>query len=154
MYFNPRSPRGERRRGILGKRQKKDISIHAPREGSDNWIINKCTNVRDFNPRSPRGERPENSYNHNFTNLFQSTLPARGATGSHCRRCRTRQISIHAPREGSDAWHSVCSKHGRHFNPRSPRGERRGGDIISCSIRILVFQSTLPARGATYQPYY
>ena len=34
-------------------------------------------------------------------------------------------ISIHAPREGSDA--SDVSKNGPflHFNPRSPRGERR-----------------------------
>ena len=34
-----------------------------------------------------------------------------------------------------------------HFNPRSPHGERRKTEAYLS--RILVFQSTLPARGAT-----
>ena len=35
--------------------------------------------------------------------LFQSTLPARGATILHEIRGNDRGISIHAPREGSDS---------------------------------------------------
>ena len=60
-------------------------------------------NYKDFNPRSPHGERP----------------------GSASEWAQTAQISIHAPRTGSDA---------------------RGS--FNVNIRII-FQSTLPARGAT-----
>ena len=33
--FNPRSPHGERRRGLFIGMRTQDISIHAPRTGSD-----------------------------------------------------------------------------------------------------------------------
>ena len=100
---------------------------------------------------------------------FQSTLPARGATRTRRRNGETRGISIHAPRTGSDGaglpnqpGHDI-SIHaprtgsddrqpllrldGRHFNPRSPHGERRS--TTSVMLLTLRFQSTLPARGAT-----
>ena len=57
------------------------ISIHAPREGSDTAVsATKKANM-----------------------LFQSTLPARGATVRICTQRINLTISIHAPREGSDA---------------------------------------------------
>ena len=149
-----------------------EISIHAPRTGSDKIIW--------MDVRSGK--------------VFQSTLPARGAT-SKCRNFAVMScISIHAPRTGSDTKRRSClrillifqstlpargatlplitlyihfayfnprSPHGErqkscgmlamfgHFNPRSPHGERR------VSLDTLVgrdeFQSTLPARGATPQ---
>ena len=57
----------------------------------------------NFYPRSPRGERPSSSEMVPSSLLFLSTLPARGAT----ERPPTipnnpGNISIHAPREGSD----------------------------------------------------
>ena len=39
------------------------------------------------------------------------------------------------------------SAKGGNFNPRSPHGERHGGGVLLVSLEI--FQSTLPARGAT-----
>ena len=57
-----------------------DISIHAPREGSDptkNILLPECYE-------------------------FQSTLPARGATVNWMLLAARGGISIHAPREGSD----------------------------------------------------
>ena len=102
------------------------ISIHAPREGSDHMHNLDFLHTANFNPRSPRGERP-------------SAPPT--------------------PRAPED------------FNPRSPRGERRSRDSApSRGLRISIprsprgerqrharnqdargpFQSTLPARGATY----
>ena len=82
------------------------------------------------------------------THRFQSTLPVRGATT--VRReppCRV-QISIHAPRAGSDRGFHFCLEHSEHFNPRSPCGER-----LACRVPFIsppsVFQSTLPVRGAT-----
>ena len=58
-----------------------DVSIHAPREGSD-----EQRNGRD-----------------NRNNRFQSTPPERGATGWTCNAVITSGVSIHAPREGSDS---------------------------------------------------
>ena len=78
---------------------------------------------------------------------FQSTLPARGATCAVLRGERAEAISIHAPRTGSDMrarWTSCLPKH---FNPRSPHGERPMADAKA--LMDAVFQSTLPARGAT-----
>ena len=101
---------------------------------------------------------------------FQSTLPGWGATGRHGPATVVRRISIHAPRMGSDVpamtgftpW-MVISIHAprmgsdrdhhtqrllrRHFNPRSPDGERPVPSfrVIMCSL----FQSTLPGWGAT-----
>ena len=79
--------------------------------------------------------------------LFQSTLPARGATYSI--RMRLYDCNHFNPR----------SPHGErppvpgakpfliYFNPRSPHGERQEG--FSLFNHQVPFQSTLPARGAT-----
>ena len=125
-HFNPRSPRGERLHGGL--------LYHLQ--------------VADFNPRSPRGERQGMDDSFYCAKLFQSTLPAGGATTPKIMRGGIRL----------------------YFNPRSPRGERlnltnkqakvldisihapRGGSDRTCgqnSPRCLPFQSTLPAGGAT-----
>ena len=81
---------------------------------------------------------------------FQSTLPARGATGSVKRIRQVRHISIHAPRTGSDSRMQMARGVVSHFNPRSPHGERRPSRVIVCAG--ATFQSTLPARGATFLP--
>ena len=79
--------------------------------------------------------------------IFQSTLPAGGATfvlkgiPSFC------SISIHAPRGGSDKWCSGRKEDRAYFNPRSPRGERPINSLRQAFQ--LQFQSTLPAGGAT-----
>ena len=77
-----------------------------------------------FNPRSPRGERRYPHRLHSWLLGFQSTLPARGATALDTYEVADVKISIHAPREGSDICISRSSGAYRHFNPRSPRGER------------------------------
>ena len=61
------------------------ISIHAPREGSDRLPDWRECFRHDFNPRSPRGERPfPPRSGPPDSPQFQSTLPARGATGRFC----------------------------------------------------------------------
>ena len=57
LDFYPRSPRGERRLPVVVVHQGHDISIHAPREGSDGPAGSGQHVVDDFYPRSPRGER-------------------------------------------------------------------------------------------------
>ena len=101
------------------------ISIHAPREGSDPERAAFHSHTHDFYPRSPRGERRCPATPTSNSNGFLSTLPARGATRVGDRGDLHFGISIHAPREGSDA---KCAR----------------------LTRILfIFLSTLPARGAT-----
>ena len=56
-------------------------------------------------------------------------------------------ISIHAPLAGSDVQRKLMRGEVKHFNPRSPCGERLGFRLHSRSSSG--FQSTLPLRGAT-----
>ena len=78
--FYPRSPRGERQKALTKEALSFEISIHAPREGSDGKAVSApgapiflstlpargatCREEgqdpagQDFYPRSPRGERP------------------------------------------------------------------------------------------------
>ena len=78
----------------------------------------------DFNPRSPHGERPGANAHQERDLIFQSTLPARGATRGSAFRQKQQPISIHAPRTGSDHFRHALQADQRHFNPRSPHGER------------------------------
>ena len=56
---------------------------------------------------------------------FQSTLPVRGATTQFEAIALTYQISIHAPRAGSDRAALPARPGEWDFNPRSPCGERQ-----------------------------
>ena len=82
---------------------------------------------------------------------FLSTLPARGATISTGAAAANGIISIHAPREGSD----ICWRRCR-FQPwisiHAPREGSDGGHLLPGNCLIL-FLSTLPARGATLDAY-
>ena len=102
------------------------ISIHAPREGGDE----ECTNSRHANLKisihAPReGGDMTRCADMPTACRFQSTPPARGATGY-------RSSVLHRP---------------FYFNPRPPRGGRHGA--ICRRQTTVLFQSTPPARGAT-----
>ena len=102
VYFNPRSPHGERLVITRLMPYSVDFNPRSPHgERPEPTVVEKC--VQNFNPRSPHGERP----------------------GRRCFAFPRICISIHAPRTGSDGWHSTTKSRG------------------------LLFQSTLPARGAT-----
>ena len=59
------------------------------------------------------------------TLLFQSTPPARGATGYVAlMEIGSIIISIHAPREGGDKKQDHVKYLSSNFNPRPPRGGR------------------------------
>ena len=78
-----------------------------------------------FNPRSPHGERRRKSSCPPSMWTFQSTLPARGATRKNLKALNVPDISIHAPRTGSDFFCRAAGSVISDFNPRSPHGERR-----------------------------
>ena len=169
--FYPRSPRGERP-----------------------IIMTAAPTPRYFYPRSPRGERLDVlqvvggdlrflstlpargatflAQQHPHLVGFLSTLPARGATRTSTRPgCSTPRFLSTLPARGATPRKLGLRRPGRHFYPRSPRGERllvviRGAHIQAISIHApregsdldglgqvpfdAVFLSTLPARGATY----
>ena len=105
-----------------------------------------------FNPRSPRGERQSTQDGSISRSIFQSTLPARGATTQHWYNWQILPISIHAPREGSDLVVLIIMVIDRYFNPRSPRGERRApvpNSIILYDISIHAPREGSDSAGAT-----
>mgnify|MGYP001859717290 CR=1 FL=1 len=134
--------------GVRRLRDRRHISIHAPREGSDSGHFHTSPKrQRDFYPRSPRGERPMYDYRFSYLKPFLSTLPARGATVMRWVISTGRQFLSTLPARGATLrsrgkWHEYI-----YFYPRSPRGERR--KIVQSFLFVLRFLSTLPARGAT-----
>ena len=123
------------------------ISTHAPRTGSDDNACDSKRTADHFNPRSPHGERRSAASATRCMSRFQPTLPARGATTLMDGLLPEQLISTHAPRTGSDTNSRSRSPRTQNFNPRSPHGER----LIKPETYLynLVFQPTLPARGAT-----
>ena len=120
------APREGSDAGILFEQLLDLISIHAPREGSDQIAEPKKFEIRAFQSTLPvRGATFWKSLDV-CSRIFQSTLPVRGATAILAVLVvHPLDISIHAPREGSD--------------PSAPL-------MVSLASR---FQSTLPVRGAT-----
>ena len=94
-------------RGLRLVRAHLEISIHAPHTGSDPRCGTSSARGSNFNPRSPYGERHSDTPQAQLSDLFQSTLPIRGATSLGTRR-RSRV---------------------RYFNPRSPYGERLNAEL-------------------------
>ena len=147
--FNPRSPCGERQMPPFCHIRKLEISIHAPRAGSDGHIAFNAAHVVGISIHAPRagsdGFAPAKK---RYADIFQSTLPVRGATDGQKKRVCGNPISIHAPRAGSDSFTTAGhSAEDANFNPRSPCGERP--DRPNRSPCRTSFQSTLPVRGAT-----
>ena len=109
------------------------ISIHAPRTGSD--FCKSCRLIinNDFNPRSPHGERPEDDIEDSRLWVFQSTLPARGATERFRRVLQAMSISIHAPRTGSDTKGTIQARLNTIISIHAPR---TGSDKASINSRL------------------
>ena len=175
LDFYPRSPRGERRALCCGQRldslkflstlpargatieradysRSYQISIHAPREGSDPALGLPSYRLLNFYPRSPRGERPSGTSALHGTLEFLSTLPARGATGDKRVYFQKRPISIHAPREGSDVMFGTATR--RFYRFLSTLPARGATDPPNDAGYIEIFLSTLPARGATLRMWW
>ena len=101
-HFNPRSPHGERPKPWLKGMFAIPFQSTLPARGAtaNNGITADAGQY--FNPRSPHGERRLILDQNHVQFLFQSTLPARGATAMRKRFMKRCEISIHAPRTGSD----------------------------------------------------
>ena len=147
------------------------ISIHAPRMGSDMQKIIIITRRPKFQSTLPAWGATSFFSPYSPQAKFQSTLPAWGATAQDLKvtlpivyfNPRSPHGERHAgwetkiifknfnPRSphGERLSRTAPHKHKTYFNPRSPHGERLTL-ILTVSLRVL-FQSTLPAWGATVQ---
>ncbi len=111
QHFNPRSPHGERR----------------PAEPP------AAARAANFNPRSPHGERPDAAFHaQRIAHLFQSTLPARGATRPAEPAERASRFQSTLPARGATPAEAPAASRASNFNPRSPHGERRALRWIPC----------------------
>ena len=127
-----------------------EISIHAPREGGDVSGHHGRVRPYHFNPRPPRGGRRWCIKEVTQWRLFQSTPPARGATGGEITGILADGISIHAPREGGDQWSRDRVPQSHHFNPRPPRGGRHHQYVQG--IRGQDISIHAPREGGDYHP--
>ena len=110
---------------VYYQKRTQGISIHAPRAGSDLLLRYHLRLNQYFNPRSPCGERQPNTALRICCNIFQSTLPVRGATPS--------SISF---------WSAAL------FQSTLP--VRGATEQTARTVEaVFSFQSTLPVRGAT-----
>ena len=83
-YFNPRSPRGERRLGVQLVDDDAAISIHAPLAGSDSSPQDWFDEEIPISIHAPlAGSDPPSRPAGYYFASFQSTLPSRGATAEY-----------------------------------------------------------------------
>ena len=106
FYFNPRSPHGERHGLLRTQGLSWRISTHAPRTGSDVLPVPRAPVINIFQPTLPARGATKYRFACVFPPLFQPTLPARGATATIVCCTTKSMISTHAPRTGSD----TCAK--------------------------------------------
>ena len=101
----------------------------------------------DFNPRSPHGERHAAAADGNRPGKISIHAPRTGSDLFFRLSRFLHIISIHAPRTGSDAIGSKLLQ----VQTISIHAPRTGSDFKIFTFRTaqILFQSTLPARGAT-----
>ena len=170
MYFNPRSPCGERLALSTVKRYHSHFNPRSPcgeRRLPTRQPFSFC---RYFNPRSPCGERRVDLFFELDLDNFNPRSPCgeRRYRLTHSHKRET--ISIHAPRAGSDkSFNSQIYIPDRFQSTLPVRGAtglslatrrryqisihapRAGSDADARTFQPVfnVFQSTLPVRGAT-----
>ena len=131
VHFNPRPPRGGRPFCCFcSDFQIDSFQSTPPARGATVQPQEDHEVHGNFNPRPPRGGRLRDSMRCEFCDIFQSTPPARGATSI------LRSLTI------------LCSL----FQSTPPARGATLPHILSPIIKL--FQSTPPARGATNMDHY
>ena len=117
---------GATRRRIVGLFKLIEISIHAPRGGSDCSWLQRCCSC-PISIHAPRGGSDHQKTQKSRTSTISIHAPRGGSDNVFDGPWAKNEISIHAPRGGSDTNRKVDKKRFTHFNPRSPWGERPVG---------------------------
>ena len=137
--FNPRSPHGERHGDSCSSATDWSFQSTLPARGATPGSCRIISAMRHFNPRSPHGERLVAVQLSSGRESFQSTLPARGATDAYVAATKHWQISIHAPRTGSDVQLQLAGLPVMDISIHAPRTgsdgfNRRDADSTKISI--------------------
>ena len=146
MNFNPRSPDGERH-GIYGT-QAQDVIFQStlPGWGATDHLESKCQEpeISIHAPRMGSDRAPQHGGSHRGISIH---APRMGSDAARQDDVHGRAISIHAPRMGSDPQSYTIAP----IPPISIHAPRMGSDLrISCAwVTVSRFQSTLPGWGAT-----
>jgi len=147
-----------------------EVSIHAPRGGSDSGgVLPILCNV-EFQSTLPVGGATDATSGDHRRDVVSIHAPRGGSDLGDVVAGSLTTVSIHAPRGGSDPLANIPQILTGSFNPRSPWGERRdpadqlaglsrvsihaprGGSDTSQAVvahQVCGFQSTLPVGGAT-----
>ena len=145
--FNPRSPCGERLSYAYFLAPIVTFQPTLPVRGAT-FFAAFWAMCRAFQPTLPvRGATMALIRHMGLISVFQPTLPVRGATWASEFAAYADNISTHAPRAGSDASLIYAFS----MNTISTHAPRAGSDPRSFSPPsfLIVFQPTLPVRGAT-----
>ena len=100
---------GSDRRNAMKYLHELKISIHAPRTGSDTTFAGRQSSLWNFNPRSPHGERRCPKCRSMSPIKISIHAPRTGSDYAVLLLMVKRDISIHAPRTGSDAGMSTVN---------------------------------------------
>ena len=128
--FNPRFPRGKRRRTASPKCGGKGFQSTLP-AGEATAKLREHTDRLAISIHASRGG--SDGLAEVFTEMRRaiSIHASRGGSDQHRRHYRLRfGISIHASRGGSDVGHDGGNARIHNFNPRFPRGKRLRGKAI------------------------
>ena len=169
-HFNPRSPHGERQPDGVTVYKTREFQSTLPARGATSRAHARNRRTPYFNPRSPHGERQLAVSAGTLAWIISIHAPRTGSDGGGNRDSVRPGISIHAPRTGSDMLAFFQILVSGNFNPRSPHGERLYHLAQMAGVKFIsihaprtgsdaemekakedecLFQSTLPARGAT-----
>ena len=118
------------------------ISIHAPRGGSDRHQDRAAPFAKQFQSTLPVGGATVVKQVLVDVVQFQSTLPVGGATGHRGRELYPVDISIHAPRGGSDRLTVLSVTGGRRISIHAPRG---GSDLFRAGKQPIPFSISIHA---------
>ena len=124
-----------------------NISIHTPHAGSDAAQPDSSSSVDIFQSTLPMRGATTRICDIRRVSRFQSTLPMRRATRPGRVEPNVSFISIHTPHAGSDARRAVKTV----YNKISIHTPHAGSDYLGSEHQFGAgrFQSTLPMRGAT-----
>ena len=105
-HFNPRSPQGERQASGKSPVTRTLFQSTLPAGGATLGYA-YILPFKQFQSTLPAGGATNEMRVAVLVILFQSTLPAGGATAIDATIIKTRAISIHAPRRGSDSYQAM-----------------------------------------------
>ena len=148
-HFNPRAPRGARRRKTAHSLRPFKISIHAPREGRDYYASKAALDADKFQSTRPaRGATNLALLLIKMRRIFQSTRPARGATFYDATRSFRITFQSTRPARGATGFRHYVSGTSLFQSTRPARGATCLEEMV---LMLPLFQSTRPARGATFE---